>query len=364
MRRLFFIVIVLAAVACSKTPSYKITANLEGAEGTLILEQRDEDGGWITKDSAVVDNGAAVLEGTVEVPELYYLSIKGTRSKMILFVENSEITVTGKVDSLANAVVSGSAVQDEYDAIKTKISKITDEYMDLYRQAREAGTTGDTAKANALMAQVEELYGSVGTLQEDFIKDNPASFVTPYFLASIQYDKNEEQLDSLLNDLDPALSSTMFVKSLKARVDKMKTVAVGQKAPDFTQNDPDGNPVTFSDVYSANEYTFVDFWASWCGPCRQENPNVVAVYTDYHDKGFSVFGVSLDRTKEDWLKGIEDDGLTWQHVSDLSYWSNAAAKLYAINSIPANLLVDKNGIIIAKGLRGEDLRAKISELLD
>ncbi|NQU87519.1 MAG: TlpA family protein disulfide reductase [Mariniphaga sp.] len=144
----------------------------------------------------------------------------------------------------------------------------------------------------------------------------------------------------------------------------MKTVAVGMTAPDFTQNDTEGNPLSFSDVYSANEYTLVDFWAAWCGPCRAENPNVVAVYNDYSEKGFTVFGVSLDQTKEDWLQAIEDDGLTWQHVSDLAYWNNAAAKLYAVNTIPSSLIVDKQGKIIAKNLRGEDLRAKISELLD
>ncbi|MDA3820388.1 MAG: TlpA disulfide reductase family protein, partial [Candidatus Delongbacteria bacterium] len=160
------------------------------------------------------------------------------------------------------------------------------------------------------------------------------------------------------------LVSLPTIQALKERIAKQKTVAVGQKAPDFTMNDTEGNPITFSDVYSQHEYTLLDFWAAWCGPCRRENPNVVAVYNDYKDDGFYVFGVSLDREKDAWLQAIEDDNLTWTHVSDLSYWSNAAAQLYAVNSIPASLIVDKNGIIVAKDKRGDELRETVGGLVE
>ncbi|MBN2773518.1 MAG: TlpA family protein disulfide reductase, partial [Prolixibacteraceae bacterium] len=208
------------------------------------------------------------------------------------------------------------------------------------------------------------LAESTNTVQEEFVKNNPASYVVPVFLSSLQYEKTTEEMDSILNNLDPKLEKSSIIQMLKERVEAKKKVKVGKNAPDFTQNDPDGNPITFSDIYSANEYTLLDFWAAWCGPCRGENPNVVAVYNEFKDKGFTVFGVSLDRTKEDWLKAIEADGLTWTHVSDLGYWDSEVPKLYAVYSIPSNFLVDKEGKIIATGLRGEDLRAKISELLD
>jgi peroxiredoxin len=142
----------------------------------------------------------------------------------------------------------------------------------------------------------------------------------------------------------------------------MKSVAVGQKAPDFILNDVDGKPVALSSKIGS-KLLLIDLWAAWCGPCRQENPNVVKVYKEFNKKGFDVFGVSLDQKKEDWVKAIADDKLTWTHVSDLQYWSNAAAKMYAVNSIPANFLLDEKGIIIGRNLRGEALYNKVVEVL-
>jgi peroxiredoxin len=170
------------------------------------------------------------------------------------------------------------------------------------------------------------------------------------------------EIESYINAMDTAVASTDLIKNLKERVIKMKTVEIGKKAPDFTLSDPEGNPIS---LYSklGPKLLLVDFWAGWCRPCRMENPNVVKVYKEFNKKGFDVFGVSLDRTKEDWLKAIADDKLTWTHVSDLQYWNNAAAKLYAVNSIPANFLLDDNGIIIGKNLREEALYNKVRETL-
>ena len=200
-------------------------------------------------------------------------------------------------------------------------------------------------------------------MREDFIKSHPASYVTPYLIAQVQYGKEAEELEALVGGLDPKLDSVETVVMIKEQIVKLKKVAVGQTAPDFTQNDANGNPVKFSDVYSKNKLTLLDFWASWCGPCRGENPNVVAVYNEFSKKGFTVFGVSLDRDKDAWIKAIADDKLTWTHVSDLAYWQNAVAQTYAIQSIPSSLLVDQTGKIIAKNKRGDELKKFVAETL-
>lgn len=361
-----YLVLILAVVlfACSQKQSgYKINVQLDGAEGAILLETRGP-GAWVAVDTADIVDGVAVLEGEVEFPGDYYISVLGQRPKALIFVENAEMSVVGKADSLNMAKVTGSATHDEYEAVNKQISDISEKYMALYQESRAAIAAGDTAKGRKLMDEVNALYESTNTIQEDFVKNNPASYVTPFFLSQIQYEKDVEELDAMVAALDPKLQSIPSIVEMKAQIEKMKRVSVGQVAPDFTQNDVDGNPVKFSDIYSQNDLTLLDFWAAWCGPCRGENPNVVAVFNDYKDKGFTVFGVSLDREKDAWLKAIADDGLAWTQVSDLAYWQNAAAQTYAIRSIPSSLLVDKTGKILAKNKRGEELREFVSSTLN
>jgi peroxiredoxin len=200
-------------------------------------------------------------------------------------------------------------------------------------------------------------------LQKNFVKNNPASYITPSLLASLSYEMEPEELESMINGLDTVIAELPQVTSLKERLVVLKTVSIGHKAPDFTMNDTNGNPVSLSSKIGP-KLLLLDFWAAWCNPCRQENPNLVKVYNEFHGKGFDVLGVSLDQRKEDWLKAIADDKLTWTNVSDLKYKDNEAARLYAVNSIPSDFLLDETGIIVGRNLRGDDLYKKVKEILE
>ncbi len=168
-------------------------------------------------------------------------------------------------------------------------------------------------------------------------------------------------MENRLNVLTATARSSKYGKHLGDLIQGGKIGAIGSKAMDFTQNDVNGKPVSLSSY--RGKYVLIDFWASWCRPCRMENPNVVAAYNQYKGKNFTVLGVSLDQSKDNWLQAIKADNLTWTQVSDLQYWSNAVAQMYRIQSIPQNLLIDPNGLIIAKNLRGEELNARLKELI-
>jgi len=189
-----------------------------------------------------------------------------------------------------------------------------------------------------------------------------SSPVTPFaILVNSQMSEDAARMESRYARLTPAAKESKYGKILGSSVAEAKIGAVGSMAMDFTQNDPDGKPVTLSSF--RGKYVLVDFWASWCKPCRDENPNVVDAFNKYQVKNFTVLGVSLDRSKDPWLKAIKDDNLTWTHVSDLKFWNNAVSQQYRISSIPQNLLIDPKGVIIAKNLRGKELQDRLAELL-
>ena len=348
--------------ACSSEKAFKLNGTIEGLFNETVYLQQRIDKAYVSIDSTMTTDGTFEFTGSVNIPDVFYISISGRQGKAMLFLENSDISLAVHEDSLYNPRVSGSAVHDEFTEFQSGIDDVYNKLNALYSEYKEAGQKGDTAIASELEKQMDAVYGQVAEMQIKYLDENPASYIAPYIVQSIHYGKEAEEIEELLAKLDPSLEPTTLVANMKRRVEVLKSVAVGKMAPDFTQADPEGNPVSLSSFRGT--YLLLDFWASWCGPCRRENPNVVAVYEEFHDKGFDILGVSLDNSRDRWLQAIEVDKLTWTHVSELNYWSNSAISLYGISSIPSNLLLDPEGKIIAKNLRGEDLHAELRKHLN
>jgi peroxiredoxin len=361
---LFAAAIMAACTTTPKVPHFNITGKIVGADSVTFILQKRVEGKNVKVDSAMVLKGQFVIKGgAVDFPERVSVMAKGKRAGLSFYLENADIVITGHIDSLNIAKISGSKTQDEFSAYSESLKPFNEKNNALSTEYKAAKDAGDKAKMAEIEKRGEDIYNEQTAFTKEYVKTHPASFLVPTLLNSLSYEMEASDIETFINALDTNVAKVTIIKDLKARVAIMKTVAVGQKAPDFTLNDVNDKPVALSSKIGKSKLLLVDFWAAWCGPCRAENPNVVKVWKEYNKKGFDVFGVSLDRTKEDWLKAIADDKLTWTHVSDLQYWSSAAAKLYAVNSIPANFLLDETGTIIAKNLRSEALEAKVKELL-
>lgn len=279
---------------------------------------------FTTIDSVKVTNGNFSFKTKVKTPELYGLSVNTTNSPLYIFLEKGPVSVKlSPVKYYSNSVVEGSASQDLFEE---------------YKKSKDIEIS-------------------------KFITEHPASIVSAYVLyRNWSYRLTPEQITQNIALLDKSQQNSTYVKELQELVKVLGGLQIGKKAPDFVSKDPEGKAVRFSE--NLKGYTLVDFWASWCGPCRRENPNIVAAYKEFHDKGFNIIGISLDKKKENWVKGIKDDNLNWIQVSDLLFWNSEIAKLYGVRAIPANYLVDSKGIIVARNLHGEELQSTLKSLLD
>lgn len=318
-------------------------------------------------DTAKINNGTFQFKGEVADPIKARLIVdhKAVGLKNLRVADNIEIYLEKGVisvattDSISKAIITGSKVNDENKKLATLTAPTSAKLKALYSKYLQA-------KSDSLKNEVEKLYDKTDEEQKEivnqFIKANPNSFVSLDAIKTAAGPTPDvEKIEPLFNQLAVTLKNSASGKELSDKISKLKKLAIGAFAPEFSQADTTNTQVKLSDF--KGKYVLIDFWASWCGPCRRENPNVVKAYNQFKAKNFTILGVSLDKNREAWLKAIAADKLTWTHVSDIQFWNNEVAQLYSVQSIPANFLIDPNGKIIGKNLRGEDLEKKLTEVL-
>jgi peroxiredoxin len=359
MRILALILLLLPAlVSAQPDKPFVINGYLKGlADGTTLILQNEE---LSTEPLAKAESkaGKFQLKGTLKEPNIYNLSFSGSGQKCYMFVDALTMTLTGHKDSLSTAKLKGSPSNEEFQVFQKQFNPVLTQLGVTAQKINNGEPDPDGSLRKSYMQASTQL----NDLTDAYVKAHPNSYVSPLaILVSGQVTQDPLKMEERYNALTTDVRGGAYGRMLSNMIDEGKIGAVGTQAIEFTQNDTNGTPVTLASF--RGKYVLVDFWASWCGPCRKENPNVVDAYNTYSSKNFTVLGVSLDRAREPWLQAIKDDGLTWTHVSDLKYWSNAVAAKYHIQQIPQNLLLDPTGKIIGKNLRGPALQAKLQELL-
>ena len=368
----FSIAIMGLFTACNNDKNtYTVTGEAKGFEDQVpiyVLKIVDEQPQPV--DTLTIQNEAFTGTFTpAEVGDIYLMRTDGVPANLLYFPENQDLHIVINKENPGTSTVSGNSATEGYYNYVSDISDINKQMAELNTKAslivQEHGQDSEEFQAlEKEMMDYQKLQAEIG---KNHIKNNSNSIFSVILVRNLLQTKqiDTEEAEIMISHLTPAIAKHEQTKAVKELIEINKaSLNVGSIVPDFSAKTPEGEELALSDVMKQGKYTLIDFWAAWCAPCRRENPNLVSLYEAYHDKGLEILGVSLDKTEAEWLGAIEKDKLTWHQISNLQFWNDPIAKQYQIRAIPASFVIDSEGKIVGKDLRGPALHSFIGNLLD
>ena len=362
-----YIVISFSISSCTSLEpnTFVINGTTDHVDGSSVYRIKSGPNGQpVTIDSTKVLNGSFELKGTLDQIDINFIFMEGVNGNVPVILEEGSIEMEIFKDSLASSITAGTPSNNNLAQYRESTQGFAKDMRTLVQEINEANTLGDNILAEDLTAKYKAVETNLSVYEKDFMNSNPQSYVATLILERLVTTKAMRSSEAKLiyNGFDPKIKNSVSGKKVEVIINvPSNPTAIGEVAPAFEGPTPTGELVSL--VSLKGKVTIIDFWASWCRPCRIENPNLVRLYKRMHDKGLEIVGVSLDKNQSSWARAIEDDGLSWNHVSNLKYWQDPIALLYGVRSIPAAFVLNKDGVIVAKNLRGAQLDAKIEELL-
>ena len=373
MKKLIFKVLSLSILfflnSCGSSDNqFELIGNADVSDGTMIyVLQADQNNQPYIKDSTSVQSNSFKFKGVSSTPQISYIQVEGVNGYVLAILENGDIKADIDKDDISNSKVYGTKSNDDFIKYKSETKSLVDVMNNISSEAQNAIMSGDVVTAMELEKEYNSKEREVMLYEWDFIVDNLDSYMSALLLEVFMIE-NKVNKDSII-DVYESFSNRIKVSDVGKNIADLLSqfedpIEVGEIAPDFTAPSIDGPDVTLSNELVNNKVTLLDFWAAWCRPCRIENPNLVRLHKKYKDAGFDIIGVSLDRTREQWEQAVIDDNLPWTQVSNLNFWNDPVARRYSIRAIPQSYLLNKDGLVMGKNLRGQELEDRILSLLN
>ena len=367
--RIFSLSFLLFLSSCGSSDNqFDLIGNADVSDGTMIyILQADQNNQPYIKDSTSVESNSFKFKGVSSTPQISYIQVEGVNGYVLAILENGDIKADIFKDSISKSRVYGTKSNDDFIKYKSETKSLVDVMNNISSDAQNAVMNGDVVTAMELEKEYNSKEREVMLYEWDFIVDNLDSYMSALLLEVFMIE-NKVNKDSII-DVYESFSNRIKVSDVGKNIADLLSqfedpIEVGEIAPDFTAPSIDGPDITLSNVLLDNKVTLLDFWAAWCRPCRIENPNLVRLHKKYKDAGFDIIGVSLDRTREQWEQAVIDDNLPWTQVSNLNFWNDPVARRYSIRAIPQSYLLNKDGLVMGKNLRGQELEDRILSLLN